>query len=105
MTSSLALVGCKKVEFDVSPMTFSDCKGKSITAHLKWRVPGKPVMPINIYVADVIHAPTLWHSDGRSGEADAGNWIFDGTTFSLRDGQGNLLARRTITSIPCSATE
>lgn len=97
------LAGCKKPDLDISPMIFSECAGKSTVAHVEWRVPGTPVTPIGIYVAGVSHAPILWHSGGRIGKSDTGKWVFDGTTFSLRDGKGNLLARRTVTSVPCKS--
>lgn len=93
--------GCDRVKFDLTPQHFSECQGRRIIVHVNWHVPKRTADHINVYVNGVGLPETLWTSGGPNGEADTGKWMFDGSSLSLRDSDGVLLARRTVTTSPC----
>lgn len=101
-STAALLSGCHRVEFDLSPQHFSECQGTRVAVHVRWSVPATTPKPISIYVNGVGLPETLWTGGGTSGQADTGKWMFDGSSLSLRDGNGALLARRTMTTEPCS---
>lgn len=97
-----SLAGCAKATLEVSPQDFSQCSGMSTSVHVKWKVPEGEQPGARIYVAGVSHSPRIWKVVTPSGEADTANAVYDGTTFTLRSASGVLLARRTVTSSPCT---
>jgi hypothetical protein len=105
--STILISGCDRVKLDLNPSHFSECQGSSVAVHVHWLTPQGTAKPVSIYVNRVGSPETLWVSGRASGEADTGSWMSDGSTLSLRDGKGALLARRTVISTPCkrSATK
>jgi hypothetical protein len=56
---------------------------------------------VNVFVYEVGQKPKLWISAAGSGSARTGEWLGDGGTVELTDGQGRVLAKRTLTSKDC----
>ncbi len=96
------LIGCSRGKLDISPQHFSQCEGLSTSVHVRWNISENDRPGAKIYISDVNHQPRIWKVVNPSGEADTEKAIYDGTTFTLRDAQGVLLARRTVTAESCS---
>lgn len=58
------IVGCRgsSADFQVSPMSFSDCNGPNTAVDVSWEIPDSPQARVNIYVKKIGRPPVLWHS-------------------------------------------
>jgi len=89
-------------ELVVTPLTYSECAGPYIVAHIKWDLRGRVeghVVNISTYKIGLL--PTIFAEGPVEGETDTGAWVSDGTTVLLTDSQGRTLAKRTIESTDC----
>lgn len=90
------------VNLTVSPSRIVQCTHPYVAVDVKWSVPRRH--SVRLYVYTVGEAPKLWVEDRNKGESRTGDWVADGTTIMLTDRNGEVLARRTVTSIHCQPT-
>lgn len=101
----IVMTACSPAAYiDLSPESFSECAGPNIVVRVQWRVRAGAQEPIHVYVSKPGRRESLWVTDGLVGEQTTGAWASDGMSFSLRDGTGKLLVRRTLTSTACPPT-
>jgi hypothetical protein len=70
---------------------------------VKWNVSRSNISSVNIFVNGINNPENLWAAVGLSGDLETGPWVSDGLTFTLKDQDGNILAKRTIETIRCVA--
>jgi hypothetical protein len=93
------------VEFDVAPQSFSSCDQPAHISNLRWSVTKQGVTSVSIFVNGPGEAETLWGPGELIGTRETGAWVADGLTFTLRDQQGAVLARRTIHTTRCAGAK
>lgn len=89
------------VEFEVAPQRFSSCDQPAHISNVRWSVTKKDVTAVSIFVNGIGEAETLWGPGELIGTRRTGAWVADGLTFTLRDQEGVVLARRTIDTTRC----
>jgi hypothetical protein len=86
----------------VTPLTYSECAGPYVVAHIKWDMRGRAAgNEVNISTYKIGLLPTIFAEEPLVGETDTGEWVSDGMTILLTDSQGRTLAKRTVESTDC----
>lgn len=106
---ALAAVAVLRLQRDPAPVTLSmqpevvsACTTPVATA-VEWDVGGAGVQGVKLEVHNLGRPPKLWVQGGPRGKAEGGAWAHDGYTVTLKSSEdGRVLARRTLTTEPCS---
>ncbi len=101
----LALPGCGR--FGSSALVFVPpklpaCEGPLTSVHVRWNVEAQTSSPISIYVSSPEEPRKLWLIAAPKGEKDTGRWMHDGSTLTLRNAKGRVLAVRTLETASCA---
>jgi len=92
------------VTFEVSPNEFRLCEADKghIVAKLSWDVRPAGVAYVNIMVSRGGSEPKLFMTGAASGTHDTGNWVQDGTEFTLQNtANKQTLATRKVSGKSC----
>lgn len=90
-----------QVKLVMQPEVVRACTTPVVTA-VEWDVGQTGVKGVSLEVHNLGRPPKLWVQGGPRGQADAGAWAHDGYTVTLKSADGRVLARRTLTTEPCS---
>lgn len=102
----LVLAGCARIgnsELQFTPAVFPECNGPNIVVDVAWDATAHTREPIRLMVYKPGNRPKLWYQGAPKGSLDTGKWMADGSTMELLDAQGNLLAMRTLETVPCGS--
>jgi len=72
-----------------------------VATKVSWDVRPLGLKYVNIEVANLGEAPKFWTAGAARGTETSGAWAQDGYTVMLKSRNGVVLARRTLTTIPC----
>lgn len=95
-------VGCSRqgVQLQLEPAVARVCD-LPVATRVSWDVTPLGLKYVDIQVANLGEAPKSWTTGGAKGAETSGAWAQDGYTVTLRSRNGVVLARRTMTTIPC----
>lgn len=101
----LALAGCGRFGSSAlvfAPATLPACKGPLISVHVRWNAEAETSGPVSIYVSSPEEPRKLWLIAAPKGERNTGRWMHDGSTLTLRNAKGRVLAVRTLETASCA---
>ena len=102
--AALVLAGCAK--FGGSALVFvpaklPSCQGPLISVRVRWNVEADTSGPVRIYVSSPGESRKLWIVAATRGEQETGRWMHDGSTITLTNLKGRVLAVRTLETESC----
>ena len=103
LLSFVAVSACSrsaKVRFELQPSVVSACT-QPVATTVDWDVSGLGLQFVLIEVNNLGRQPKLWISGGPKGSASAGAWAHDGYSVTLKAKNGVVIAKRTLTTLPC----
>ena len=104
----LALSACgldrPKAHFRLEPNVVSACD-LPVATRVIWDVTALGLKYVRFEVSELGGRPKHWMVGNAAGQLEAGAWADDGYTVTLKSMNGVVLARRTLTTIPCKETE
>lgn len=97
-----AAAGCSRegVRLRLEPAVARACD-LPVATHVSWDVAPLGLKYVDVEVANLGETPKLWIPGKSRGAATSGAWAQDGYTVTLKARNGVVLARRTLTTIPC----
>ncbi|KAF1686611.1 hypothetical protein B1992_06780 [Pseudoxanthomonas broegbernensis] len=99
----LLAAGCSRndVLLEIQPAQVSECD-LPVAVQVTWDASGRGLDLAQLEVHNPGRRPTLWIQNAAVGSAATGKWAMDGFTVTLRTREGRELARRSLTTTPCS---
>lgn len=86
---------------EMEPAQVPDCELPArVTVH--WDARKASPKGIALEISELGQQPRLWAKTKARGSEQTGPWLQDGDSITLRDANGRILARRTLTTVPCT---
>ena len=104
VAAGLVLAGCAKFggpSLVFVPAKLPTCQGPLISVRVRWNVEADTSGPIRIYVSSPGEPRKLWIVAATKGEKETGRWMHDGSTATLTNRKGRVLAVRTLETESC----
>lgn len=92
--------GRPQATFVLEPSVVSACD-VPVKTRVHWDVSALGLKYAQVDVNNFARVPKNWVSGEARGSHEAGAWAYDGYTVTLKSMNGVVLARRTLTTIPC----
>lgn len=102
LLACVVAAGCsrKDVQLRLEPAVVRACD-LPVATRVSWDVTRLGLKFVDIDVANLGEAPKFWTTGDARGTETSGVWAQDGYTVILKSKNGVVLARRTLTTVPC----
>ncbi len=100
----LSLLGCTRetAVLTLEPAVVEDC-ALPVAVHVRWDASALGLHYAQLETNNIGKLPKLWISGASKGEDTTGVWAWDGYTVTLKSVNDVVLARRTLTTLPCTS--